>query len=555
MARATAAQASRSPAVLGEHHPPAGGAHLVPGPPDPLQAAGHRRAAPRSAPPGRWPPCRCPAPATRSPPAPSRPRSSGDPRSPPAGPAPPSRGGRRPAPRPASSFSAWASRSAMRRLLTKIRVERWARTSSSRRGWMAVQIEARTGPCAAGPLGTSTGLPSAAMSSTGTSMRSSSCLLWPASTMVTGRWRTPPVVGLGQLGRHLLDQRWRRPPARGPRPLAPGALGASTPPRNRATSSSGRWVADRPIRCSGRPHSASSRSSDSARWAPRLLGTSAWISSTITVSTARSRSRAFEVSSRYSDSGVVMRMSAASRPNCARSPGGVSPVRTATAGIRCVDPGLRRQVGDAGDGRAQVALDVHRQRLQRRHVQHPAAVGGLRSAAAARTSAGRWREGTPPASCRCRWAPAAAWTPRRPAPARPAAGRRWARERTLEPGPGGGMEHLQRCRRGGGFARAVALLSRCAPRGSPDRHGRVLATTPPGSSRSNVVPDVATRERDPRAARELHRLACAADDRGRGQSVGDNGEDGQAARGRQRFARVNSGFYLLQLCKIINLTN
>ena len=35
-----------------------------------------------------------------------------------------------------------------------------------------------------------------------------------------------------------------------------------------------------------------------AREAPRLVGTSAWISSTITVSTERSASRAFEVSSR-----------------------------------------------------------------------------------------------------------------------------------------------------------------------------------------------------------------------------------------------------------------
>ena len=46
-------------------------------------------------------------------------------------------------------------------------------------------------------------------------------------------------------------------------------------PRNRATSSSGRWVADRPMRCGGRAHSATSRSIDSIRWAPRLVGTSA----------------------------------------------------------------------------------------------------------------------------------------------------------------------------------------------------------------------------------------------------------------------------------------
>ena len=76
----------------------------------------------------------------------------------------------------------------------------------------------------------------------------------------------------------------------------------------------------------------SSRSSDSARCAPRLVETSAWISSTITVSTERSRSRAFEVSSRNSDSGVVIRMSAGSRWKRARSLAGVSPVRIDIAG-------------------------------------------------------------------------------------------------------------------------------------------------------------------------------------------------------------------------------
>ena len=71
---------------------------------------------------------------------------------------------------PASSLSADASRSAMRRLFTKISVDRCARTSSSSRGWIAVQIDERTGPCDAGPLGISSGSPIRAMSSTGTSI-------------------------------------------------------------------------------------------------------------------------------------------------------------------------------------------------------------------------------------------------------------------------------------------------------------------------------------------------------------------------------------------------
>ncbi len=235
---------------------------------------------------------------------------------------------------------------------------------------MAVQIEARTGPWAAGPVGTSTGLPRAAMSSTGTSMRSSRVLVWPASTMVTGRWRTPAaaasaaasslrtmVSAVGGAGDFASDDRFAARatlpafpvaglPAAGRATAGLPAAGASgrraTPPRKRATSSSGRCVADSPTRCRGRSPSglasASSRSSERARWAPRLLGTRAWISSTMTVSTARRRSRAFEVSSRYSDSGVVIRMSAASRPNSSRSRAGVSPVRTATAGIRCSIP-------------------------------------------------------------------------------------------------------------------------------------------------------------------------------------------------------------------------
>ena len=56
---------------------------------------------------------------------------------------------------PASSFSAPASRSASRRLLTKISVERCARISSSSRGWIADQIDGRASPTDAGPLGMS----------------------------------------------------------------------------------------------------------------------------------------------------------------------------------------------------------------------------------------------------------------------------------------------------------------------------------------------------------------------------------------------------------------
>ena len=75
----------------------------------------------------------------------------------------------------------------MRRLLTKISVEVWARTSSSSRGWIAVQIEDRTGPFDAAPLGISSICPIFAMSSTGTSIDRSSRFFSEVSTIVTGR--------------------------------------------------------------------------------------------------------------------------------------------------------------------------------------------------------------------------------------------------------------------------------------------------------------------------------------------------------------------------------
>src|SRR3954451_3463549 len=129
------------------------------------------------------------------------------------------------------------------------------------------------------------------MSSTGTSMRTSSSLRTPVSMTVQSR---------------------------------------PTPARKRPTSSSGRCVADSPIRCPGRPAWCSSRSSVSARWAPRLVCATAWISSTIAHSTPAKISRAREVSIRESDSGVVIRTSGGVRSIAWRSFWGVSPVRIAT---------------------------------------------------------------------------------------------------------------------------------------------------------------------------------------------------------------------------------
>ena len=125
-------------------------------------------------------------------------------------------------------------------------------------------------------------------------------------------------------------------------------------------------MAERPIRCAGFSKSASSRSSDSARCAPRFVPATACTSSTITVSTVVRIERAAEVSIRKSDSGVVIRMSGGVRTIAARSFCEVSPVRTAT---RSSEPQPR-------EGPAQVPLDVVVERLQRRDVEEPQALAG-----------------------------------------------------------------------------------------------------------------------------------------------------------------------------------
>ena len=151
---------------------------------------------------------------------------------------------------------------------------------------------------------------------------------------------------------------------------------AAPPTRKRATSSIGFCVADRPMRVSRRPASASSRSSESARCEPRLVPATAWISSTMTVRVVASISRPdCEPSRMYSDSGVVTTMCGGLRRICARSYCGVSPVRThvriSTSRIVC----SRSSLANAGERRFEVAIDVVRQRLQRRDVDDAGLVG------------------------------------------------------------------------------------------------------------------------------------------------------------------------------------
>ncbi len=167
------------------------------------------------------------------------------------------------------------------------------------------------------------------------------------------------------------------------------------PVRNRPTSSMGRTVADRPMRCAGRSRSASSRSSETARWAPRLLPATAWTSSTITVVMPLSISRALLVSSRNNDSGVVIRMSAPSLANARRSPDAVSPERTATemSGMCMPLRAASDPIPISGDRRfrsTSTASAFKGDRYSTLHFRAPAAAGGsVTSASIAERKAAR----------------------------------------------------------------------------------------------------------------------------------------------------------------------
>ncbi len=188
------------------------------------------------------------------------------------------------------SLSRAVSRSASRRELANTIVERCAAMRSTTRSSTCGQIDVRRSSPAAEPVTSPVLAPSSAMSSTGTTTSRSTVFGLRGCTTVTGR----------------------------------------EPPRKDATSSTGRTVADRPIRWAGCGSRASSRSSEMARCAPRFVPASACTSSTMTVVTPRSDSRAAEVSTRKSDSGVVMNTSGGRVPNRRRSSAGVSPERTPT---------------------------------------------------------------------------------------------------------------------------------------------------------------------------------------------------------------------------------
>jgi hypothetical protein len=82
------------------------------------------------------------------------------------------------------------------------------------------------------------------------------------------------------------------------------------------------------------------------------------------------------VTGTLSDSGVVIRISGGIRAMRRRSSPGVSPDRTATEGGWKTSP--CSFLGDASQGRSQIAFDIHGQRFERRNVKtrQRACVGG-----------------------------------------------------------------------------------------------------------------------------------------------------------------------------------
>ena len=182
------------------------------------------------------------------------------------------------------------------------------------------------------------------------------------------------------------------------------------PTRKRPISSSGRCVAREadPLQRAGASAGAPPAARASAPGAtPRLVPATAWISSTITAS---SRVRI----SRARGEHQVERLGRGDQDVGRRS---AIAARSAAACRRCgCRPRCRR--ADAAQGRAQVALDVVGERLQRRDVDEPHAGRPDRLGLALRRSSPR---GTPRASCPSRWGRRAGRSRRRRSAARPSA--------------------------------------------------------------------------------------------------------------------------------------
>ena len=171
------------------------------------------------------------------------------------------------------------------------------------------------------------------------------------SSIARSRWRTWPLSTIVQSSARRRRARARRRPG-----TARLLRSASASPTGRRASAGGR----RALRAA--PATAH-------RCEPRFVPATAWISSTMTVRVVASISRPdCEPSRMYSDSGVVTTMCGGLRRICVRSYCGVSPVRTQVRISTSRQPVLAQLLADAGERRFEIAIDVVRQRLQRRDV-------------------------------------------------------------------------------------------------------------------------------------------------------------------------------------------
>ena len=149
------------------------------------------------------------------------------------------------------------------------------------------------------------------------------------------------------------------------RPASTSSIGRP-PETNLPISSIGRCVAESPIRWNGSPVRRSRRSTESARWAPRLVPATACTSSRISVRTPVKVSRA---RGQHQEQRLGRRDQQVGRPAQHRRP---LLLRRVSRAHRDVHVRL-----EAGERPAQVALDVVVERLQRGDVDEPRALAGL----------------------------------------------------------------------------------------------------------------------------------------------------------------------------------
>ncbi len=231
--------------------------------------------------------------------------------------------------------------------------------------------------------------------------------------------------------------RWRRAPvmsstgtttSRSQRFSDAGATTSTgaAPPRKRATSSTGRTVADRPDAL-GRPVEQRVEALERQREVGAALGAGDGVH-LVEDHGLDAAQRLACLRGEHQEQRLGRGDQDVRRAGLQLAPvagGGVSRAHP-DADLRDLEPQPLGGVPDAGQRRPEVALDVDRERLERGDVEDPAPLGLLRRPRLA-WPAGRSTTGTPRASCPSRSAPPPARAARRRSPPTRRPGRPWAR--------------------------------------------------------------------------------------------------------------------------------